>query len=137
MVSDGYGTPKDMTDMPKPGEHGNRKTATIITTGGGTFHSANCPYCGESMILGRELSIMLVYCRECHKTFDLRYPDGLDNDKPIDIRADGLDKPPATNDEQDNPFDPPPAIPRIPDHKRGDSRRGPRNWPVHYDGIHG
>ncbi len=79
MVNDGYETPKDMSDMPKPGEPGNmqepRKSATIVTTtGGGTFHSADCPYCGKSTILGRELSILQVGCKECHKTYDLRYP---------------------------------------------------------------
>ncbi len=79
MVSNDYETPKDMSDMPKPGEQGNmqepRKSATIVTTtGGGTFYSADCPYCGKSMPVGKDLSIMFSCCNSCDKSFDLRYP---------------------------------------------------------------
>ena len=188
MVSDGYGTPKDTSDCPKPGEHGNRKTATIVTiTGGGTFKSVDCPYCSKSYILGRELLIMTKFCTECNKTFDLKYPETneylskihgreipfrLQDDDCEQIRAEQIrakqkreqfvlrysskpypsqratetrienerkkaaDEDAKKDDGSSKPFNPPPAKPRIPDYPHGDSRRGPRNWPVHYDGRH-
>jgi uncharacterized Zn-finger protein len=142
MVSDGYGTPKDCSDMPEPGEHGNRKTATIVTTSsGGTFHSADCPYCGRSYILSRELSILQKFCLTCSRTFELRWPDEQDTRRATEIQVENHEMECAEQDARDEnewrkPFNPPPAKPRIPDYPRGDPRRGPRNWPVHYDGSH-
>lgn len=159
-------------------EVNQRKTATIVTTtGGGTFHSVDCPYCGKSMILGKELSVMMVYCRECCKTFDLRHArddyhkrlcpkcsggintngecmdhcdkannkqvrheDASDqhtvDDKSAETSDETSDDKPVVDDGSSGPFNPPPAKPFMPDYPIGDSRRGPLNWPVHYDGRH-
>lgn len=143
-----------------------RKTATIVTTSsGGTFKSADCPYCDKSAILGRELLIMWTCCTGCNKPYNLRYPDGKQSDDCErchgsrggvkgnenivsgevlcdDCHCDDLlsdDEQPEIRHEvipEHMPHDPPPATPRILDRKRGDSRRGPRNWPIHYDGRH-
>lgn len=130
MVSDGYGTSKDLSDYPGPGEHSNRKTATIITmAGGGTSYHADCPYCGKSQLLNKQLFTMWTCCRECGKTYNLKYSNNSE------IKVNGTDKQDeVVSDEiapKDKPFIPPPATPRIPDYERGDSRRGPRNWPMY------
>ncbi len=120
MVSNDYEAPKDMSDMPKPGEHGNkqepRKTATIVTTtGGGTYYSADCPHCGKLMPVGKDLSIMFSCCNSCGKLFDLRYHDGP-------VRHEDI--------SEHRPFNPPPAQPRFPDAPGSNPRRGPLNWQI-------
>ena len=142
MVSDGYGTSKDMSDMPKPGEHGNRKSATIvITTAAGTYYQAECPYCKNIDHVGSMLSAMWKLCGKCGGSFDLRYSETSEEqdeeqDEEHDKQQgdDKLNDQPTISDGSSGPFNPPPAKPRIPDYPRGDSRRGPRNWPLHYGG---
>ncbi len=123
-----------------------RKTATIVTTtGGGTFYSADCPYCKRSMPVGRDLSIMFSCCNNCSMSFDLRYPETNEflskmrgKEVPSRIQADErrdeqlttTDGQPKKDDGSNTPFNPPPAKPFMKDYPLGDPRRGPQNWPV-------
>ncbi len=47
-------------------------TAKIEKTfGGGTFYSADCPYCGKIKILSSELNSMSAVCNKCYQPFKL------------------------------------------------------------------
>ena len=40
-------------------------------TCGGTSYFADCPYCGKSITLSRELNTMSAICNKCHESFKL------------------------------------------------------------------
>lgn len=107
-----------------------RKSATIVTTaGGGSSHSAICPYCSKLRNLTQELLSMYVFCT-CGETFNLQYPED-EQDEQDEQQADEQQADEQT--EENTPFTAPPATPRFSgeDRERDDVHRGPRNWPVH------
>lgn len=41
------------------------------TSGGGSFYSADCPYCGATKILSSELNSLRAVCNRCYQVFNL------------------------------------------------------------------